>query len=76
MSLLQSITHPARIHDIAFCKGPEDQEVLLVAAEDTKVTLYLLPAVETESESSDEDDTAGLHKNPPVIAYLTGHMNR
>lgn len=76
MALLQSITHPARIHNIGFCKGPNGQELLLVAAEDKRVTLYLLPNLDSEHESSDEDDIAIPRENPPVFAYLSGHTNR
>ncbi|KIM32943.1 hypothetical protein M408DRAFT_326639 [Serendipita vermifera MAFF 305830] len=76
MALLQSITHSARIHNIGFCKGPNGQDLLLVAAEDKRVTLYLLPNLDSEHESSDEDDIAIPRENPPVFAYLSGHTNR
>lgn len=64
MALLQTIAHPARIHDISFCRTNADRDVLLVAAEDKQVTIYLLPQAEAEDSAA------------PVIGYLSGHMNR
>jgi len=75
MSLLQSVTHPARVHEILFCKGLKDQEVLLVAAEDKKVTLYALPTIaiaDEEDEEAEKSDATTL----PIIGYLSGHLNR
>ena len=63
MVLLHTITHPSRIHDIKFCKRVTgDGEVLLVAAEDKKVSIYELP----------ED----REKVPTIIAEMIGHENR
>lgn len=75
MSLLQSVTHPARIHEILFCKGPKDQDVLLVAAEDKKVTLYVLPTIaiaDDDEDDAEKPDATAL----PIIGYLSGHLNR
>ena len=63
MTLLHSLTHPSRIHDVKFCKHVEgNSEVLLVAAEDKKLSVYDVP--------SDKN------KTPAVIAELIGHSNR
>jgi len=64
--------HPARVHDVLFCKGLEDREVLLVAAEDKKVTLYVLPRLAVKEDEIEGADTTLL----PVHGYLTGHSNR
>ncbi len=62
MDSLYSITHPSRIHDIKFCSTIDKQsEVLLVGAEDGKVSVYGI------SKSS---------KPPFVIAEMVGHTNR
>jgi protein MAK11 len=75
MSLLQSVTHSARIHEILFCKGPKDQDILLVAAEDKRVTIYALPMQAIAHE--DEDDIAIADATTlPIIGYLSGHLNR
>jgi hypothetical protein len=76
MTLLQSVTHPARVHEILFCKGLKDEDILLVAAEDKKVTLYALPTIaiadeEDEDEAENSDATA-----LPILGYLSGHSNR
>ncbi|KIJ55478.1 hypothetical protein M422DRAFT_24052 [Sphaerobolus stellatus SS14] len=67
MALLYTITHPARIHDVKFFlpEGPDvdDQsELLMVAAEDKKVSIY-------ELREKDEGE-------PKLIAELVGHTNR
>jgi len=64
MALLRTIVHPARIHSIFFCKTNTDGEVLLVAAEDKQVTIYLMPEADNEQSAS------------PIIGYLSGHTNR
>ncbi|KZS94471.1 WD40 repeat-like protein [Sistotremastrum niveocremeum HHB9708] len=62
MALLHTITHPSRLHDLRFHILSQDREVLLVAAEDKKVTAYALPS-----------DT----KQPPtIVAEFIGHTNR
>ncbi|KIY70261.1 WD40 repeat-like protein [Cylindrobasidium torrendii FP15055 ss-10] len=65
MTLLHSIKHPSRIHDIKFCKRVEnDSQVLLVGAEDKKVSVYTFKDVEDPS-------------NPPIlVASFVGHGNR
>jgi protein MAK11 len=62
MDLLYTITHRSRIHDLKFCSrvGTEG-EILLVGAEDHKVSIYDIP-----KESG----------TPTVIAEMTGHTNR
>lgn len=63
MELLHTITHPSRIHDIRFTKRATGEgELLLVAAEDKKVTIYDVPA--------------HADQPPSVIAELVGHENR
>ncbi|TDL23704.1 WD40 repeat-like protein [Rickenella mellea] len=63
MSLLQTLTHPSRIHDAKFCRRVDGgEELLLVAAEDKKVTIY----------SVDSDSDTSL----PVVGELVGHTNR
>jgi protein MAK11 len=63
MVLLHVINHPSRLHDIRFAKRVNGEgEVMLVGAEDKKVTIYALHADRS---------------NPPtVIAHLIGHENR
>ena len=63
MDLLHTITHPSRVHDIKFCKRVVGSgELLLVGAEDRKLTVYDIPADHT--------------KPPTVIAEMVGHTNR
>lgn len=62
MDLLYTITHASRIHDVKFCSRVEAEgELLLVGAEDHKLTIYDVP----------KDGSA-----PKVIAATTGHTNR
>ena len=62
MDSLYSITHPSRIHDIKFCNTIDKQsEVLLVGAEDCKVSVYGI------SKSS---------QPPFIVAEMVGHTNR
>jgi len=62
MDLLYTITHPSRIHDVKFCcRVGSEREVLLVAAEDHKLSIYDIP-----KESG----------TPTIIAEMTGHTNR
>ncbi|TFK48437.1 WD40 repeat-like protein [Heliocybe sulcata] len=67
MSLLCSITHPSRVHDVKFCKcsvqADNQTEFLLVAAEDKKVSLY-------------DVATASKKEVPSIVAEMTGHSNR
>lgn len=72
MTLLHTIIHPSRIHDILFCHTPphldndsnEKGELLLVGAEDRKLSVYWInPSIEA--------------KEPPkVVAEMVGHKNR
>ncbi|KAH9951092.1 WD40-repeat-containing domain protein [Amylocystis lapponica] len=63
MKLLHSIIHPSRLHDIKFCKRVRGEgEILLVAAEDKKLSVYDLPS-----------DRACI---PTVAAEMIGHTNR
>lgn len=62
MSLLYTITHPSRLHDVIFFKPLDtDDELLLAAAEDRKTSVYQLPG----------DSTV-----PKIIAEMIGHSNR
>jgi hypothetical protein len=61
--MLDTVTHPSRIHCVKFYKSAEtpDQDVLLVAAEDKFVTAYLVGDGEQSSR---------------IIARFGGHTNR
>jgi len=68
MALLHTITHTSRIHDILFCQIPEKRcEVLLVGAEDKKVSVY---HIDHDTGSSD------VAEEPSVVAEMIGHTNR
>jgi protein MAK11 len=66
MTLLHTISHSSRIHDILFChidldtKGKRG-EMLFVGAEDHKVSVYHIGS-DTEV--------------PKVVAEMVGHTNR
>ncbi|EKM50100.1 uncharacterized protein PHACADRAFT_32944 [Phanerochaete carnosa HHB-10118-sp] len=63
MNMIHTVQHRSRIHDIKFCKRVEGEgELLLVAAEDKKVSVYEIPA--------DREQT------PRIIAHFVGHENR
>ncbi|KAJ3554846.1 hypothetical protein NM688_g2897 [Phlebia brevispora] len=63
MSLLHTINHPSRLHDVKFCRRVDGEgELLLAAAENKKLTIYDVPA-----------DKA---KMPTPVAYMVGHTNR
>ncbi|KAG9313177.1 WD40-repeat-containing domain protein [Chiua virens] len=63
MVLRHTVSHPSRIHSLRFFKRVNgDGELLLVAAEDKKVSIYQLP----------EDPESP----PTIIAELVGHSNR
>ncbi|KZT25344.1 WD40 repeat-like protein [Neolentinus lepideus HHB14362 ss-1] len=67
MSLLCSITHSSRVHDVKFCKctvQDNESEFLLVAAEDKKVSVYEMASVSNNK------------RIPAVVAEMTGHSNR
>ena len=62
MTLLHTLKHPSRIQDVKFVRADDDAELMLVAAEDKKVTVYRMPA--------DTD------KTPSIIAEMVGATNR
>ncbi|KZT00579.1 WD40 repeat-like protein [Laetiporus sulphureus 93-53] len=63
MELLHTIIHPSRLHAVRFCKRVVGEgEVLLVAAEDKKVSVYDIPSDRTVT--------------PSIIAEMVGHSNR
>ncbi|KAJ7493211.1 WD40-repeat-containing domain protein [Mycena galericulata] len=63
MNLLHTITHPARLQDVKFCKRVNGTgDVLLAGAEDAKLSIYNI--------SSDPDTP------PRIVAEMTGHANR
>ncbi|KAK0501664.1 WD40-repeat-containing domain protein [Armillaria luteobubalina] len=63
MSLLHTIKHPSRLHDAKFCKRVDsDEEVLLVGAEDKKLTIY--------------DVSNDPEKPPTIVSLMVGHENR
>lgn len=63
MDRLHTIIHPSRLHDVRFCKRIIGEgEVLLVAAEDKKLSIY---------DISNEPEQI-----PTVIALMIGHSNR
>jgi protein MAK11 len=65
MVLLHTIQHGSRIHDLRFCTRRDVRELLLVAAENNQVSVYLL----------DEGDLS--NSSPlPIVAALVGHQNR
>lgn len=69
MALLQAFNHASRIHSICFSRTSSDKEVLLVAGEDKRVSIYLLPSLE-------ENPGDGEREAPPLLANLSGHTNR
>jgi hypothetical protein len=87
MSILQSIVHPSRIHDVGFARHPlamkggseviDNNELLLVAAEDKKISVYATFAVARSQEGDGEG--AGASEPPleyRIVAELIGHVNR
>jgi hypothetical protein len=78
MTLLHSITHTARIHDVLLVEDPSDasKSILLIAAENKKVTAYSLPP-QSPRDADDEEDEDEAEKLPPVVfAEFVGHANR
>jgi hypothetical protein len=78
MTLLHSITHTARIHDVLLAEDPSDasKSILLIAAENKKVTVYSLPP-QSARGADDEEDEDEAEKLPPVVfAEFVGHANR
>jgi protein MAK11 len=74
MTLLHTITHPSRIHDILFCHTPDldrrddrKGELLLVGAEDRKLSVYHIgPGTGSGAEE----------QQPRIIAEMIGHTSR
>ena len=64
MKLKRLINHASRLHDMRFLPLTNDQECLLIAAEDKKVSVYAF-------NGEDTPDTA-----IPPYAVFAGHSNR
>ncbi|KAL4062558.1 WD40-repeat-containing domain protein [Scleroderma yunnanense] len=63
MVLRHTLSHASRIHSVRFCKRVNGAgELMLVAAEDKKVSVYQVP--------EDPEET------PSIIAEMVGHSNR
>lgn len=63
MTLLHTVQHPSRIHDVKFCQRVVGEgEILLVGAEDKNLSIYDIP-----KDSS---------RPPTIIAQMIGHGNR
>jgi len=61
--LLHTITHPSRVQDVKFVQHPEtNDELLLVGAEDKKLSVYFVPS--------------GTSETPCIIGEMIGHTNR
>ncbi|KAF8605791.1 WD40 repeat-like protein [Ceratobasidium sp. AG-I] len=60
MTMLDTITHPSRIHDLKFCRSAE-RDILLVAGEDKLVIAYEIGAEEQTTK---------------IVAKFGGHENR
>jgi hypothetical protein len=65
MALLHTVPHGSRIHDLQFCTRRDVRELLLVAAEDKRVSVYLL-----------DQDNLSSSSPWPIVASLVGHQNR
>lgn len=90
MALIQSIEHPSRVHDVRFSARPDGEgEVLLVAGEDKKISVYELHEISpdnvqtTSKIASDEDkgEEAEVEVDTPtsqyaIVAEFIGHENR
>jgi hypothetical protein len=78
MTLLHSITHAARIHDVLLVEDPSDasKSILLIAAENKKVTAYSLPPQSTRDADDEEDEDEAERLPPVVFAEFVGHANR
>lgn len=78
MAVIYSITHPARTHDILFVPSEvPGVSILLVGAENKKVSAYAIPAPAARPASnSDEDVEQEPLIAPRIIAEFVGHDNR
>lgn len=70
MALLHQIVHTARIQDLHFAELP-GKEVLLVAAEDKRVSVYTVP---TDSEPTVDGEASKQEYN--LTAEFVGHDSR
>ena len=73
MDLVYTITHSSRIHDLLFCRdnnrNENDGQLLLVGAEDRKVSVYRIYSGAHSSSSS-------VAAQPRVVAEMVGHTNQ
>lgn len=62
MTLIRTINHPSRLHDVRFCKRVNGEgEVLLACAEDKKTSIYEVTKNDVPSR---------------IVGIMTGHTNR
>ncbi|KAG8893725.1 hypothetical protein FRC01_013395, partial [Tulasnella sp. 417] len=81
MTLLCQITHTARIQDLRFVSRPgtsTDSEVLLVAGEDKKVTVYEegKPSTIANGDNAEEAENGAQVIAYKVISHFVGHDSR
>ncbi|KAL1692733.1 WD40-repeat-containing domain protein [Schizophyllum commune] len=63
MTLIHTIHHPSRVHDVHFCTRVHGEgEVLLVGAEDKTLSIYSI--------------SADPEMRPRIVAKMVGHANR
>lgn len=83
--MIQSIQHPSRIQDVRFSRHPlasdtdsgvDANELLFVAGEDKKITVYASSNSHPASSENDDDETGEPVSNYSVVAELVGHTNR
>ncbi|KAA1475491.1 WD40 repeat-like protein [Dentipellis sp. KUC8613] len=77
LTLLLIVTHPSRIQDVLFVPRVDGAgEVMLVAAEDKKITAYdVTPLIDAEKNRKKDDEHPEL-PTPEVVAQFVGHGNR
>ncbi|KAF8317200.1 WD40 repeat-like protein [Clavulina sp. PMI_390] len=92
MKLIQSIQHASRIQDVRFRRHPDESdevgadELLFIAAEDKKVSVYKrtskVPAEPSNSVSDERGEIEGeeveaqAREEYVIVAELVGHANR
>ncbi|KAJ3836941.1 WD40-repeat-containing domain protein [Lentinula raphanica] len=81
MTILHSIKHPSRLHDIKFCKrAHQEGQILLASAEDKKISVYdfvTLPDKSRHSNGAEHDENENeTEHHPRVVAEMVGHENR
>ncbi|KAJ4476186.1 WD40-repeat-containing domain protein [Lentinula aciculospora] len=75
MSLLHSITHPSRLHDIKFYnRNNQEGQVLLASAEDKKISVYDFLPLPNGTDSAENGKSKKY--SPRIIAEIVGHENR